>query len=91
MNFKEGRSIKTEPVVPSVTMEVYVDAEVFCWIVNTLNKSFIHVFENDSIKPISLKKRKVFIYKVHVPIQVIGSFKEKNMTTLNLFKLQELI
>lgn len=89
MNFKEGRSIKTEPVVPSVTMEVYVDAEVFCWIVNTLNKSFEHGFENDSFKTISLKKRKKFPYKVHVPIQAIGTFKGKNMTTLNLFKLQE--
>ena len=73
-----------------VTMTIYIDVDVFCWIVNTLNKSIVHEWEGDVLKPVSLKKDKKYPYEVQVPIQTIGQFVKKDMTTINLFKLQEL-
>jgi hypothetical protein len=71
-----------------VTMTVYVNVEVFCFIVNGLNNSM--VYENHEIKEVSLKKARKFPYEVQVPIQIIGQFVKKNKTTINLFKLQQL-
>ncbi|UAT29429.1 hypothetical protein K7T73_12545 [Bacillus badius] len=73
-----------------VTMTVYVNTDVFCWIVNTLNKSITHEWGTKSLKAVSLKKHKKYPHEIQVPIQIIGQFYKRDMTTIDLFKLQEL-
>jgi hypothetical protein len=71
-----------------VTMTVYVDIEVFCWIVNSLRGS-IKCKWND-VKEVSLKKTKRYPYEVQVPIEIIGQFVKKNKTTISLYTLQQI-
>jgi predicted DNA-binding protein (UPF0278 family) len=71
-----------------VTMTVYVNTDVFCWIVNILNQSITS--EWSDIKEVSLKKSRKFPHEVQVPIVIIGQFVKKNRTTINLYRLQEL-
>jgi hypothetical protein len=71
-----------------VTMTVYVNTDVFCWIVNCLNGS-IKCKWGDT-KEVSLKKTRKLPLEVQVPIQTIGQFVKKNKTTINLFTLQEM-
>lgn len=69
-----------------VTMKVFVDTSGFCFIVNALNKSII--FDSGTHIDASLKKTRKYKYEVQVPIQVIGNFLKKNMTTVNINYLQ---
>jgi hypothetical protein len=71
-----------------VTMTVFINAEGFCWIVNSLNGNITCKW-GDS-KEVSLKKTRKFPYEVQVPIQTIGQFVKKNKTTINLYTLQKL-
>ncbi len=71
-----------------VTMTVYVDTDVFCWIVNILNKSITCKCGDD--KEVSLKKTRKYPHEIQVPIQTIGQFVKKNKTTIDLYKLQQL-
>ena len=74
-----------------VTMTVYVNTEVFCWILNTVNKSLIHELgDNYYLKEVSLKKNNSYPYEIQVPIQIVGQFIKKDLTTINLFTLQNL-
>ncbi|MES9681861.1 hypothetical protein ABWK22_02850 [Gottfriedia acidiceleris] len=70
-----------------VTMTVYVDTNVFCWIVYSLNRGI--TCKREDIKEVSLKKTLKFPYEVQVPIQTIGQFIRRNRTTVDLFKLQQ--
>lgn len=70
-------------------MTTYVNADVFCWIVNTLNKSITHDWDRP-LKEVSLKQTNRHPYEVQVPIQIIGQFIKKNKTTINLYELQQL-
>jgi hypothetical protein len=69
-------------------MTVYVNTDVFCWIVNSLNRSIKCKW--DDVKEVSLKKSRKFPHEVQVPIQIIGQFVKKNKTTINLYTLQKM-
>jgi hypothetical protein len=71
-----------------VTMTVYVNTDVFCWIVNTLRGSIKCKWGD--VKEVSLKKMKDYPFEIQVPIEIIGQFVKKNMTTINLYELQQL-
>lgn len=71
-----------------VTMTVYINTDVFCWIVNTLNGSITSRWGD--IKEVSLKKSRKFPHEIQVPIQIIGQFVKKNKTTIDLYKLHQI-
>jgi hypothetical protein len=71
-----------------VTMTVYANSDVFCWIVNSLRGSI--KCEWDDVKEVSLKKTRKYPYEVQIPIEAIGQFVKKNKTTINLYQLQQI-
>lgn len=71
-----------------VTMTVYANSDVFCWVVNILNKNMTCKWGDK--KGVSLKQTEYYPYEIQVPIQIIGQFMEKDMTDISLYALQEL-
>lgn len=71
-----------------VTMKVYVDVEVFCFIVNGLNESF--TYEYGEKKIVSLKKTRKFKYEIFVPIQIVGHLHYKRKVSIDLFEMQKM-
>lgn len=67
-----------------VTMTVYADVEGFCWIVNTLNRSFDTGYKFIDVR---LKRNRKYQCEIQVPIQAVGGFSKKNMTTVSLHDL----
>jgi hypothetical protein len=67
-----------------VTMTIYANTDVFCWIVNSLRGSI--KCEWDDVKEVSLKKTKDYPFEIQVPIEIIDQLIKKNRTTINLFK-----
>lgn len=72
-----------------VTMTVYVDVNIYCFIVNCINNKI--VYEGNEIKEVSLKKTRKYYLEIQVPIQTIGMFIKKDKTNIDLTMLNRLL
>jgi hypothetical protein len=70
-------------------MTVYVDVNIYCFIVNCINNKT--VYKDNEIKEVSLKKTRKYYLEIQVPIQTIGTFIKKDKTNIDLAMLNRLL